>query len=94
MDFFTVPTLRFHVLYCFFIIGHSRRRILHSNVTCRPHAAWIIQQLREAFPYQSSVQFLISDRDSEWLRSPISCAGDGHEAGAHVSRHQKWKFLM
>jgi hypothetical protein len=22
MDFFTVPTLRFGVLYCFFVIGH------------------------------------------------------------------------
>jgi putative transposase len=66
MDFFTVPTLRFRVLYCFFIIGHSRRRILHFNVTCHPNAAWIIQQLREAFPYQSSVQFLISDRDSKY----------------------------
>src|SRR5712692_612525 len=29
MDFFTVPTLTFIVLYCFFIIRHDRRRILH-----------------------------------------------------------------
>src|ERR1035437_10356250 len=29
MDFFTVPTLTFGILYCFFIIGHDRRRILH-----------------------------------------------------------------
>src|ERR1022692_4925771 len=27
MDFFAVPTLTFGVLYCFFIIGHDRRRI-------------------------------------------------------------------
>ena len=33
MDFFTVPTIPFGVLYCFFIIAHSRRRILHLNVT-------------------------------------------------------------
>jgi hypothetical protein len=26
MDFFTVPTITFGVLYCFFIIGHGRRR--------------------------------------------------------------------
>ena len=31
MDFFTVPTLTFGVLYCFFVIGHDRRRILHCN---------------------------------------------------------------
>jgi hypothetical protein len=34
MDFFTVPTLTFGVLYCFFVIAHDRRRILHFNVTC------------------------------------------------------------
>jgi len=28
-DFFTVPTLSFGVLYCFFVIEHQRRRILH-----------------------------------------------------------------
>src|SRR5580704_1239019 len=33
MDFFTVPTLTFGVLDCFFIIGHDRRKILHFNVT-------------------------------------------------------------
>ena len=33
MDFFTVPTITFGVLYCFFIIAHDRRRILHFNVT-------------------------------------------------------------
>ena len=33
MDFFTVPTLTFRVLYCFFVIEHGRRKILHFNVT-------------------------------------------------------------
>src|SRR6516162_3326428 len=32
-DFFTVPTLSFRVLYCFFVIEHHRRRILHFNAT-------------------------------------------------------------
>jgi putative transposase len=32
-DFFTVPTMTFGVLYCFFVISHNRRRILHFNVT-------------------------------------------------------------
>jgi hypothetical protein len=36
MDFFTVPTLTFRVLYCFFIIEHDRRKILHFNVTEHP----------------------------------------------------------
>ncbi len=31
MDFFTVPTITFGVLYCFFVIRHDRRRILHVH---------------------------------------------------------------
>ena len=46
MDFFTVPTVTFKLLYCFFIISHDRRRILHLNVTRHPTSTWIAQQLR------------------------------------------------
>jgi putative transposase len=53
MDFFTVPTLTFGVLHCFFVIAHDRRRILHCNVTRHPTSAWVSQQLRETFPYDS-----------------------------------------
>ncbi|PYV94405.1 MAG: integrase, partial [Acidobacteria bacterium] len=63
MDFFTVPTVTFSLLYCFFVIHHDRRRILHFNVTCHPTSAWIVQQLREAFPYQSGPRFLVFDHD-------------------------------
>lgn len=66
MDFFTVPTFTFGVLYCFFIIAHDRRRILHFNVTRNPTSAWVVQQLREAFPYQSARRFLIFDRDAKF----------------------------
>jgi hypothetical protein len=31
-----VPTLNFRVLYCFFVIEHGRRKILHFNVTEHP----------------------------------------------------------
>jgi hypothetical protein len=48
MDFFTVPTITFGVLYCFFVISHDRRRILHFNITKHPTSSWITQQLREA----------------------------------------------
>jgi putative transposase len=73
MDFFTVPTITFGVLYCFFIISHDRRRILHSNVTRHPTSMWIIQQLREAFPYRSSPRFLIFDRDAKYGLE-VACA--------------------
>ena len=63
MDFFTVPTIRFGILYCFFVIAHDRRRILHCNVTKHPTSLWVVQQLREAFPFGSAPRFLIFDRD-------------------------------
>ena len=73
MDLFTVPTLTFRALYCFFIISHDRRRILHFNVTQHPTSLWIVQQLREAFPYHSAPRFLIFDRDSKYgLEVPIA----------------------
>jgi transposase InsO family protein len=66
MDFFTVPTISFGVLYCFFVISHDRRRILHFNVTNHPTSLWIVQQLREAFPFESAPRFLIFDRDAKY----------------------------
>jgi putative transposase len=65
MDFFTVPTLRFSVLYGFFVIRHGRRQVLHCNVTKHPTSLWIVQQLREAFPFESAPRFLIFDRDAK-----------------------------
>jgi putative transposase len=38
IDFFTVPTLHFQVLYVFLVLAHDRRRILHFNVTAHPTA--------------------------------------------------------
>ena len=66
MDFFTVPTITFGVLYCFFVICHDRRRILHFNITKHPTSSWIIQQLREAFPFGTAPRFLIHDRDAKY----------------------------
>jgi transposase InsO family protein len=64
MDFFVVPTVRFHLLYVWFAIDHGRRRILHFNVTENPVARWVVQQLRDAFPEEPSHRFLIFDNDS------------------------------
>ncbi len=46
LDFFTVPTASFRILYCFFIIEHERRKILHFNVTPHPSAEWVVQDDR------------------------------------------------
>ena len=66
MDFFTVPTATFRLLYCFFVIAHDRRKILHFNVTAHPTADWVCQQLREAFPEVSPYKYTILDRDAKF----------------------------
>ena len=66
MDFFTVPTATFRVLYCFFVISHGRRRILHFNATEHPTASWIVQQLREVFPEDRAPKYLVLDRDGKF----------------------------
>ena len=64
MDLFTVPTASLRVLYGYFVIDRSRRRILHFNATFNPTSAWVIQQLREAFPFDTAPKYLIFDRDA------------------------------
>jgi transposase InsO family protein len=64
LDFFTVPTAAFRVLYCFFVIEHGRRRILHFNTTRNPPADWVVQQLREAFPEAAPYRYAVLDGDS------------------------------
>jgi transposase InsO family protein len=59
------------VLYCFFIIAHDRRRILHCTVTKHPNSAWVVQQLREAFPYDSAPGYLIFDRGASFNEEVI-----------------------
>ena len=65
-DFFTVPTVTFQLLYCFFVIAHGRWKILHFNVTRHPTAEWVVQQLRETFPEAAPYRYATLDRDSKF----------------------------
>jgi hypothetical protein len=64
-DFFTVPTVNFGTLYCFFVIEHVRRRILHFNCTAHLTANWIVQQLREALPLPGPFRYVLFDSRRE-----------------------------
>jgi hypothetical protein len=72
MDFFAVPILTFKLLYCFFVIEHARRRILHFNVTSRPSSDWVVQQSREAFPEAGEYRYVIFDHDSKFNEDVIA----------------------
>jgi transposase InsO family protein len=63
VDFFTVSTIRFQILYVFLVLAHDRRRILYFGVTAHPTAEWTAQQLQEAFPWDSAPRYLRRDRD-------------------------------
>jgi putative transposase len=63
VDFFTVPTIRFQILYVFLILAHDRRRIVHFAITDHPTAEWTAQQMREAFPWDTAPRYLLRDRD-------------------------------
>ena len=64
IDFFTVPTATFRILYVFIVLSHDRRRVVHFNVTAHPTAQWTAQQLVEAFAFDSAPRYLLRDRDA------------------------------
>ena len=63
IDFFTLPTATFRVLYVFLVLDNAKRRVLHFNVTQHPTAAWTGQQVVEAFPWDTAPRYMIRDRD-------------------------------
>jgi transposase InsO family protein len=63
IDFFTVPTLTFGVLYGFLMLRHDQRVVVHFNATAHPTAQWVAQQIVEAFPFDEAPRYLLRDRD-------------------------------
>jgi hypothetical protein len=63
IDFFTVSTARFKVLFVLVVLLHFRRRVVHFNVTENPTAEWTAQQIVEAFPWEAAPKRLLRDRD-------------------------------
>lgn len=63
VDFLTVATANFRILYVFVILSLGRRMIIHINVTAHPTAEWTAQQIVEAFPWDVAPKFLQRDRD-------------------------------
>jgi putative transposase len=62
MGFSSVPTVTFRALHVLFVIRHGRRDVVRCTVTTSPTAGWVVQQLREAFPFESAPRFMIFDR--------------------------------
>jgi len=63
VDFFTVPTVTFRVLFVFVVLAQERRKVLHFAVTEAPSASWTGQQVVNAFPFATAPHYLLRDRD-------------------------------
>ena len=74
MDFFTVLTLTFGVLYCFFIIGHDRRKILRFNVTRNPMLSGLVNSCGRRGPTRRPIgsSFWTATRSLATMWSPPS----------------------
>src|SRR5207237_3568213 len=88
IDFFIVPTIRFKLLFVLVVLAHSRRRVLHFNVTENPTAQWTAQQIVEVFPWKSAPKYLPSRSRCD-LRLSISKAGSRHGDRAGCQRTAK-----
>ena len=69
IDFFTVPTATFRILFVLIILSHDWRRILHVNVTAHPTAAWTTRQLLEAYRLNEEPRYLLRDRDAIYRKA-------------------------
>jgi putative transposase len=52
----------------------NRRKILRFNITRHPSALWIVQQMREAWPYAPAPKFLLFDHDSKFGNDVVCAA--------------------
>src|SRR5260370_1076176 len=63
-DFCVAVTATFRILYVFVVMEHASRRLIHLNATAHPTAAWTLQQLRDAIPFDHEYRFIIHDHDA------------------------------
>lgn len=91
MDFFSVPTVTFGLLWVFVVLHHERRRILHFAVTEHPDASWITQQLREAFPFDTAPRYAILDRDGKYGHAVPAALQNMGVKPVRTARRSPWQ---
>ena len=64
IDFFTIPTATFRILFVLVVLNHRHRKVVHFNVTSNPTAMWTAQQIVDAFPWDTVPRYLLRDRGS------------------------------
>jgi transposase InsO family protein len=69
MDFKVVNDTSGRQIYILSILHHARRELLVCNATYSPTSAWIAQQLREAFPFDTAPRYMILDNDPHFTNA-------------------------
>lgn len=94
LDFFTVPSATLRVLFVFVVLTHSRRRLVHFNVTEHPTAEWTARQLLEASALRScgsmSTTTIGPGHTYRWRRTRPSRGACSHRARAEWRRCHAW----
>ena len=86
IDFFTVPTAKFRILFVLVILSHNRRRVVHFNLTSHPTTNWTAQQIIEAFPWDTAPKYLLRDRDwNLWSDFPSTPEKHEHKRSCYGS---------
>jgi putative transposase len=68
IDMFVAVSASFRLLYVMIILARGRRKIVRFDVTQHPTAAWLSQQVIEAFPWDTAPHYLLRDRDASYCR--------------------------
>lgn len=91
VDFFTVPTVDFKILYVFIVLWHERRKIIHFNVTMNPTAQWTAQQIIEACPWNKVPKYLLRDRDGIYGKVFQGCIKNMGIEQVKTAPHSPWQ---
>ena len=91
VDFFTVPTATFRVLFVFFVLSNDPRQVIHFNVTESPTAVWTGQQIVEAFPWDTAPKYLLRDRDGKFGEEFIHRVQSLDIGQALISARSPWQ---
>ena len=66
IDMFVAGSASFRLLYIRIVLTHRRREIVRFDVTRHPTAAWLSQQVIEAFPWDTASRFLLRHCDASY----------------------------
>ncbi len=91
IDFFTVHTATFNTLYVFVILSLDRRQVIHFNVTTNPTAEWTSLQLTQAFPFDTTLRYLIRDRDGIYGKTVVDTINSLGTKQVVTTRKSPWQ---